>query len=346
MVDVASSRDAATDSVTGGQPAGDMSHRELLAAAFKGLPVDRVPVSFWRHFPGRDHTAELLAAATIDFQRRFDLDLVKLMPTGMYSVIDYGVRIQPSNDDLGTTRYVAGPVQGSEDWAKLPDVSPDRGVLSQHVDVVRLVRADLGSATPVIQTIFSPLTMAAKVVGGDLSRAILAEERALHRALDRMADDVIAFGQACLQAGADGFFFATQSASRTPAQREIYERFGVPYDLKVLEALRPRSWGIVLHLHGAEPLFDLADRYPVDAVSWEDRETAPSIADALGQTSRCLVGGVGRITPLAHGAADEVAAQVRDAITRSGGRRLVVAPGCVVGISVAEHNLDALRAAV
>jgi uroporphyrinogen decarboxylase len=323
-----------------------MSHRARLEASFKGLPVDRTPVTFWQHFPRHDHTADLLAAATIDFQRRFDLDLVKLMPTGMYSVVDYGVQIRLADDDVGTTEYVAGPVRGPSDWTKLPPAPPDQGVLSQHVEVVRQVRTELGPHTPIVQTIFSPLTMASKLVGGHLSRDVLAEERSLHQALERLAADVIAFGQACLQAGADGYFFATQLAHDTPGSRDVYERLGIPYDLMVLEALRPHSRALVLHLHGADPLFDLADRYPIDAVSWEDRETRPSLAEALHRTSRCLMGGIGRMAPLVGGTVDDVEAQVRSAIAQTRGRRLIVAPGCVVPLTVPERNLRALRTAV
>jgi len=330
---------------TGGTTLTSMSHRTRLEAAFKGLPVDRPPVSFWRHFPGRDHTVDLLVAATVEFQRRFDLDLVKLMPTGMYPVIDYGVEVEPSTDDLGTTRYVTGPVKVPADLARLPEVSPARGVLAEQAAVVAGVRAALGPDTPIIQTVFSPLAMMAKLVGGTIGAAFLDDAKALGRTLDRLADDAIAFGQACLERGADGFFFATQLANAA-FPLDLYERFGVSYDLKVLEALRRDSWGIVLHLHGVDPYFTLADRYPVDAVSWEDRETSPSLADALARTTRCLVGGVGRNHPLVSSGAEEVATQVREAIARTEGRRLIVAPGCVVPMSAPERNLVALRAAV
>ncbi|HWE61074.1 MAG TPA: uroporphyrinogen decarboxylase family protein [Chloroflexota bacterium] len=327
-----------------GSSSGGMSHRERLQAALKGLPVDRTPVSFWQHFPGRDHTADLLVAATVAFQRRVDLDLVKLMPTGMYSVVDYGVAVAPSDDDLGTTRYTSGPVHGPADWARLPAVSPERGVLAREVEVVRRVRDALGPDTPIIQTIFSPFTMAAKLVGGTLQPAFLDDEATFRPALARLADDVIAFGRACLRNGADGFFFATQLASG--ASGDLYERYGVPYDLAVLEALRADAWAQVLHLHGPDPLFSLADRYPVDAVSWEDRETTPSLADAYQRTTRCLVGGVGRIDPLACGSAEAVAAQVREAIAQTHGTRVIVAPGCVVPMSAPERNMQALRDAV
>jgi uroporphyrinogen decarboxylase len=324
--------------------AGAMSNRTRVAAAFKGMPVDRVPVSFWLHFPGRDHTAALLAEQTVAQQRRFDLDLVKLMPTGMYPVMDYGVKVAPSEDDLGTTRYVSGPITRPDEWRTLPRVSPEQGVLAREVEVVRLVRAALGPDVPILHTIFGPLSMAAKLVGGALTPELLGSPF-LEPALQRMAGDVVAFGRACLAAGADGFYFATQLANRT-FDAAAYERLGVPYDLMVLEALRPESWGIILHLHGEQPRFDLADRYPIDAVSWEDRDSAPSLAEAVAQTSRCLVGGVGRADPLAYGTAGAVAAQVHEAIARTGGRRLIVAPGCVVPVTAPEENLRAMVAAV
>ncbi len=65
-----------------------MTRRDRVQAALRGDPVDRPPISLWRHFPGRDGSGESLAEATLEFQRHLDLDLIKLMPTGMYSVMD------------------------------------------------------------------------------------------------------------------------------------------------------------------------------------------------------------------------------------------------------------------
>jgi uroporphyrinogen decarboxylase len=150
---------------------------------------------------------------------------------------------------------------------------------------------------------------------------------------------------ACLGAGADGFFFASQVANETFTRTE-YEHLGVPFDLHVLEALRPLTWLLLLHLHGQSPYMDLADRYPVDAVSWEDRETTPSIGEARAQTSRCLVGGVGRRNPLVDGTAEQIGTQVRRTIMEVSDSGLIVAPGCTIPVSVSRENLHALREAV
>jgi uroporphyrinogen decarboxylase len=327
---------------------GQMTHRERVRAVLQGEAIDRPAISLWHHFPGQDDTPEKLTASTIAFQQEYDVDLIKLMPTGMYSVLDYGVEVYLSGDTIGTTRFAAGPIKAPSDWAGLPVVSPERGALGDQVEVVRRVRAALGPDVPIIQTIFSPLTMATKVAGTNeaVLAAIERDEAALEEGLARMASDVVAFGRACLEAGADGFFFATQLASRATFPEAVYRRFGVPYDLQVLRALRSGAWCTILHLHGLEPLFGLAQEYPVDAVNWHDRETEPGLSAALGQTVRSLVAGIARMGAVVSGTTEEAAAQVRDAVAQTGGHRLIVAPGCVIPTNAPAANLHALRQAI
>lgn len=326
----------------------EMMHRERIRATLDGRPTDRPPISLWHHFPGEDGTAGALANATVRFQRQFDVDLVKLMPTGMYPAIDYGVSVRPSNDDIGTTRFTAGPVHRPEDWARLPAASPARGALAREVEAIRLVRAALGRDAIVLQTIFGPLTIASKVAGTAeaIARTAGQDESALRAGLDRISDDVIAFGRACLEAGADGFFFATQLADRSALPGDTYRRLGVPYDLRVLNALREGAWCTIVHLHGPEPMFELADEYPVDAVNWHDRETRPSLADALRLTTRALVAGISRRGAIVSGTPEDAAAEVRDAVHQTGGARLIVAPGCVIPYRAPTENLLAARRAV
>jgi len=325
-----------------GGAAPSLNHRARITAAIRGEAVRPVPVAFWHHFPDADGDPATFAEATVAFHRRYQLDIVKLMPTGMYSVMDYGVAVRPSDDDLGTTAYVSGPIADETDWARLPSASPTRGMLARQVAMVSRVRAALGPDVPIIQTIFSPLTMAWKLAGGNVELILRADEAVIHRALAGLAADVVAFGQACLDAGVDGFFFATQLASRASLPRDTYASLGEPFDLRVLETLRPRAWLQVLHLHGQEPYFELADRYPIDVVNWEDRETPPSLAEAARMTSRCLLGGVVRGNALATATATEIAGQVSDAVAQVGGRGLIVGAGCVISTNTPAGNLQAI----
>ncbi|MCC6304764.1 MAG: uroporphyrinogen decarboxylase, partial [Rhodobacteraceae bacterium] len=78
-----------------------MTKRERLKATLAGQPTDRAPVTFWHHFPDRDRTADELVDSTLAFQRRYDLDIVKVMPTGMFCALDYGARIALAKGDVG-----------------------------------------------------------------------------------------------------------------------------------------------------------------------------------------------------------------------------------------------------
>jgi uroporphyrinogen decarboxylase len=326
-----------------------MSKVDRLRATLAGQETDRSPVSFWHHFPGQDRTVADFVSATLKFQRRYDLDLVKLMPTGMYSIVDYGATILPRPDQMGTTELDTSPIASPDDWARIPVAWPEQGELKAQVEAVRRLRDALGSSTPIIQTIFSPLSMANKLAGSTFFEHIESHAESLHPALDRFAQDCIAFGRACLDAGADGFFFATQHASGSvDLPTRVFERFGAVYDLRVLEALAEddRAWCIVLHLHGLDPFFELAERYPVHAVNWHDRETTPSVREALSRTRKALVAGVDRQGVVVTGAVPEVIEQVRDAIQQADGHRLVVAPGCVTPVTVPDQNLMAVRQAV
>jgi uroporphyrinogen decarboxylase len=326
-----------------------MTKAERVRATIAGQETDRTPVSFWHHFPGQDRTIDGLVNATLDLQRQYDLDLVKLMPTGMYCVVDYGATIALREDEMGTTRLETSPIASPQDWGRLPPASPHQGELGAQAEVVRRVRAALGPNVPVIQTIFSPLTIAHKLAGDTLLKHLDGAEGSVREALERFAEDSIAFGRACFAAGANGVFFATRHASADAGLPEgVFQRLGVPYDLRVLEALAEDedNWCTVLHLHGDEPFFDVADLYPVDAVSWHDRETGPPIREAAGRTARMMVAGINRMGAITRGDAEAAVVEIQDAIWQAEGRRLLVAPGCVLPGPWQEAAMAAVRLAV
>jgi uroporphyrinogen decarboxylase len=323
-----------------------MTKAERVRAALAGEPADRTPFSLWHHFPEKDATVEGLVNETVAFHERFDVDLIKLMPTGMYSTLPYGTTIEVVPGDSGTTGMKTSPIQTSKDWTTLPAAKPTEGALAEQVEVVRQVRSAVGPDVPIVQTIFSPLTMAEKMAGGSLLEHLENDEDSVHVALDQFAQDVIAFGRECLAAGASGFFFATQQASRDAGlSDDLFNRAGVAYDVRVLEALYDddRNWCTLLHLHGNNPRFEIADQYPIHAVNWHDRESGPSIKEATNLTSRALVAGIDRIGPVAKGDIDGAIAEVDDAIAQANGMRLIVAPSCVLPYTVDASVLQAIR---
>jgi uroporphyrinogen decarboxylase len=319
-----------------------VNKRERVYAAMQGRSVDHLPVSMWRHFHKQDQVPERLAQATLEFYRRYDLDLIKVTPSGLYAIEDWGAEIRHADDDNTPPRLRRPVVEGPEDWRELAALSVEQGALGRELQAIAAIRDELGQRdAPVLMTLFSPLTLAFKLAGDAVQRHLRDHPGDLHFGLATIAETTARFGAAALAAGADGIFFATQLARSSLLTAEEYRDFGERYDLIVLEYLTPQTDLIVLHLHGKDVFFDLVNYYPVAAVSWHDRESGPALRDASTRTRKTLMAGLDQDL-LATGSPEEVADQVRDALRQTGGSGLILAPACVIPPGTPEANLQAI----
>ena len=318
-----------------------MDHWQRIAAAAAGEPVDRLPISLWRHFPEDDLDPAKLAGHMVSWQRKWDFDLVKFMPSGTYGVEDWGAVTAYRGAANGARAVVKTGLARAEDWPRLARLDPRKGVLGQQVEALRLAARELGGGAPILQTIFSPLTTARKLAGDRVFADMRRSPEALEAGLRIITDATIEFALASLEAGAHGFFLATQCASYRVATEAEYARFGKRYDVEIFAALKGKTRLDLLHIHGEDVMFDLLADYPVSLINWHDRLTAPTLRDALTRFPKLLVGGIEENRTLAGGPADAIGAEVRDAIDQTGGRRLMVGPGCVLLVATPEAHIRA-----
>lgn len=316
-----------------------MDHWTRIEAAIAGHQTDRVPVSLWRHFPLDDQDPGRLAALTMEWQRAWDFDLVKFMPSGTYSVEDWGAKSVFEGAANGA-RAISDPgVKRAEDWRRLPRLDPRKGVLGAQNEALARAAKELRGSAPILQTVFSPLTAARKLAGEPLLEHLRSDSDAVEAGLRIITDTTIDFALAALEGGAHGLFFATQLATTDVLTVAEYQRFGVRFDLEVFKALEKKTRVNMLHVHGENIMFDLLAGYPVEMINWHDRLTAPSLKIALNKFKGAVVGGVEERELLVSGGEQALRAQVRDAIEQTGGRRLVVGPGCVAAIAAPEENI-------
>lgn len=321
-----------------------MNKRERLEAAIHGQPVDRAPVALWRHFPGDDQRPGDLAAATVAFQRRWDFDFVKVTPASSFCVRDWGAEDEWLGNIEGTRDYTRRPIRSPDDWLALKPLDPRAGSLGEQLGCLRRIRQELPD-TPIIQTIFNPLSQAKNLAGPDLVSLLRDQPQAARRGLEVIADTTIEFIRAAQAAGIDGVFYAVQHASTLVMSESEYRDFGILFDVRVLAATKD-LWLNVLHLHGVKIYFDLFKDFPVQVWNWHDRETPPDLRTGLSKIQGAVCGGIGRDGAMLRGSPEDVRREVMDALGQTGGRRLIVGTGCVTLIPSPESNLHAARSAV
>ena len=327
-----------------------MNKIERVDAALKGEPVDRVPISFWGHNYLKEWSAEGLAEAMLENFRTYGWDYMKVNPRASYHVEDWGVTLERTTDPNHGHRMTNWPVREPGDWRRLRPLDPDRGALGEQIQALRQIRDGLAGAAYFIQTIFSPLSVAKYLVGnqsGPVQTTIQDNPDALRAALDVITETFTHYAQATLEVGASGVFFATTGwASSDMLTEEQYRRFGIDYDLRVAGAFAGKAPFNVLHNCGEHIYFDLLADYPVEAISWAATLPGnPTLAEGKERTTKAVMGGVSEKTTLPDGTPEQVDDEVRRAIKETGGRRVLIAPGCSIPPSTPAANLEAAMAA-
>jgi uroporphyrinogen decarboxylase len=292
----------------------DLTKTERVRAAVRGEEVDRLPVCFWHHFrPGG--SGRKMAQATYDFfVEEFDLDIIKIMPDLPYP-------------------FPRRSISDVDDWRLLEPIDADRSrYFTQRATSIDALRDEVGYETPIIMTVFSPL---AELTYFATERDVLFQHMrenpsVIHEALSVVAENLRDQIRDCIDAGADGVFFALQGCSTSIMTREQYREFGRPYDLMALQG-GIDGWLNILHVHGDKDLmFDDVLDYPVQVLSWSDRLAGPSLREARAKTNKCLMGGWHEFGALSNGPVEKIRDEAEDAIRQTGGRKFILANGCSV----------------
>jgi uroporphyrinogen decarboxylase len=323
-----------------------MTKRERILAALHRRPVDRPPVAFWQHVPHRDHTARGLADAMLEWQQRWDLDLIKVMSSGVYCVEDWGCKVAYQGSPNGAKTCTQHAVRQPADWARIKPLDPGRGALGRELEALRLILRGRSDDVPVLHTVFAPLTIARKLAGEQLDPHLRDHPKEVMTALDAITETVIRYVAEVGKTGADGIFFASQTASRDVMAEGDHAKFSMPYSWRVLESLDGSPLWTMLHVHGRQIYFDRSATLPVAAMNWHDRLTAPTLGDGLRRFKGAVVGGLNESQTLRTGSPAEAAADVADAIVQTASTGVIIAPGCVLPLDTREENLEAVVSAV
>ncbi|HUY74291.1 MAG TPA: uroporphyrinogen decarboxylase family protein [Candidatus Dormibacteraeota bacterium] len=326
-----------------------MTGRERVEAAIAMGVADRPPVGAWGHTYREEWSPEALAAITVGRARQFGWDFVKFQPRASCFAEAFGSEYRPSGHRMRAPVLVREAVPDLESWKNVGLVN--RKALDDQVESIRLVAKELSPDVPVIQTVFSPITVGGYLVGKSQARVLreLRKNPELVRpALDKIADALADFSRRSVEAGAAGIFYAISGyAGKDVLPEAVYRELVLPYDLSVLKRLPKEAWFNVLHLCGSKLNFGIARDLPVQVVSWSvHNQGNPSLAEGREIVGRAVMGGLGQRASLLYGPPPEVEAEARRAVAETGGRGLVLAPGCSVPPRAKDINLAAMVTAV
>lgn len=301
---------------------------ERVLAALSGTNHGRVPFAAWMHL-GTQHLEPSESAWLHErFFRRFDLDLMKVMNDYPYP-------------------YPAGveQVDGVDAMRRFEPLGSAPSAFDQQLEVIRLLRTQLGPDVIILDTVFNPFGVAQVMLKRSFDPLVASNPDDVADFLAVIAESSRNYVAASLGAGASGVFYSVNGARVGALSEPHFQRFVRELDQHVLSACHASTMN-VCHAHGEEPrVRDLLD-YPVHAFSWSHLTTTPSIDDVRTSSDACVIGGIDEHLTIVRRQPSEIRDDIVAAAQQAGRASFIVGPGCSLATETPVRLIDAARRAV
>ena len=337
-----------------------MTSRERVLATLERRPTDGVPVGPMMLDLGAAvidapiglfcSDPEVMARGQLALHEQVGQDVIFVGCDNYYIAEGFGCVAELPVDE--TPHLVRPPLEriGDVDALQVPDPLTD-GRMPVMLEATRLVREAVGDEVAIRTPGTGPFALASYFVGTQdflieigMAKAGMpgSDPEAIHRALDLAADALIAFGRACVDAGADLLHCGDSLASCDVISPADYEEWAFPYERKVLQAWKETGAKTLLHICGdSSKVLHLYAETGADVIEI-DHKVDLALARGIVGDRACLIGNVDPVTVLLQGTPELVRFASQRCLDAAPGGGYVLGSGCVVPRITPLENVRAM----
>ena len=204
----------------------------------------------------------------------------------------------------------------------LQSIDPGKGRASVCVDAIRILKKE-APETPVIANLTGPVSLASSLIEPMVYyKGLITDREKSHKLMELVNENLIRFGDALIEAGADVICIADPSASGEILGKKSFAEFAIPYINSLVTHFREKyGTPSIVHICGdVRCLGNLLSEIAADSISVDAmvsiktlKELAPAKVsmgnvstyllekgepdDIMRHGERCLKGGVGILSP-------------------------------------------------
>ena len=304
-----------------------MNKIERIRTVLEGKKPDRVPASFWFHFPKEMAHGKESVKAHLDYYRQADLDFLKIMNEHPYKV--------------ETT------INNPADWRKIKPAPLNSAFYQAQLDEIKMIADQIGGECLLATTLFNPFASGNHASGKLVTEHLKMDPKSVHIGLGTIAESLAEFAVACFDAGADGIYFSAQGGGADRFEEDEFLAFIQPHDLTVLNAVKDKGDFNIIHICGDHIRLHLYSNYPGDVFNWAATATN-NIPLCAGKKlfKRTILGGLDNRGLIVDGSAQQIQEEVHRIIDTCGPENLVIGADCTLPTDVSLENIrTAIQAA-
>ncbi len=329
-----------------------LTPKERLYNVMKGIAVDRPPCIC----PGgmmNMVTTDLMDAVDIYMpQAHTDARMMAGLAKAVYDYgcfENYGVPFcmtveaeeMGAKVEMGSRVYEphvsAYAIESVEDYAKLPPIDIGRGRAKVVLDAIRILREET-DGVPIIGNLTGPISTASSVMEPVVFyKELRKKNKQAHAYMDFITRQLIAFGRAQIEAGADVIAISDPSGTGEILGPKYFEEFAVTYLNQLLDGLQEEKMGTIVHICGQmSPVYKEVNMVRSNVLSFDS--VVPMKEARANLKDRVLMGNVSTFA-LEFGEQEKVRTLAKGCV-RSGSD--IISPACGLGMKSPLANVQAI----
>ena len=309
-----------------------MTKKERVRAAISGNDVDYIPSGFWFHFPEEQFFGKEAVKAHLDFYRKTDVDILKIMNEKFY--------------ELDTK------IEKASDWRKIRPMSIQSSFYQDELDIIKYVLDQIGDHVYTLITVHGVYATAFHsfkhpdewFAGNNMVEThIMEDPEAVAQGLTTIAESLTEFSRECLSLGIDGIYYAALGGERYRSfSGKLFEQVIKPNDLLILNALQQEKGEVFVHICKDQLNFEPYADYPGDVFNWAIHDNALSLEEGREFFNTTMLGGLDdRSGVLVDGPKEAIQAEVKSIINRFGTKGLILGADCTLPTDISIENICA-----
>ena len=296
-----------------------MNKKERIDAVLQGKEVDYVPAAFYYHFPDEQFFGKEAVKAHLDLYHKTDPDFLKIM-----------------NENMLETEI---SIKTADDWKHVKPITGKEKYIQNQLDIIKALADKVGHETYLFTTIHGVFASAFHLTQADdedlaynnmVDHHLKEKPEIVERAMEIVAESLVLLTQKCIEAGADGIYYAALGAESYRFTEEQFNRWIRPNDLMILNAAeKATSLCNVLHMCKDQLQMNLYKDYPGAIANWAIYEKNLSLMEGAKLFNRTILGGLDdRKGILIEGSKEDISREVTRILDEYGTKGFILGADC------------------
>lgn len=243
--------------------------------------------------------------------------------------------------DMGTKVYEPHVIEyvmdSVSDYEKLTPVDVTKGRAKVVTDAIRILKEET-SGVPIVGNLTGPVSTASSVMEPvNFYKELRKKNQEAHAYMEFITDQLIAFGRAQIEAGADVIAISDPSGTGEILGPKFFKEFAVTYLNKLLDGLKKEKVGTIVHICGQmHSAYKEINEVHSDVLSFDS--VVPMKEARANLKDRVLMGNVSTYA-IEFGDPDRV--KMLTTSCRRGGSD-IISPACGLGMKSPLTNVQAI----